>query len=103
MPSNHSHPKVQLTNIEVIERVALYLRTGDVRHLPKALRGEAAGILTLCAAVMATDEQPWPAAAAQPDPGPGASIGQIVRALTADERADADSGLFDDGGSEAGR
>jgi hypothetical protein len=92
---------VQLTNIEVIERVARFLRTGDVCHLPPALRGEAESIVATCVAGLAAVVQPWPAGAARPEPGSGASIGEIVRALTGDERADADSGLFDDGGPEA--
>lgn len=86
----------RLTNAQVIERVFRFLETGDVRHLPPALRGEADGI---AAAVMAAQRGPaprWPSGAARPDPGPGAPIGEVLRALTGD-RADADSGLDDDG------
>jgi hypothetical protein len=104
MPSNHGQPNVPLTNIDVLERVARFMRTGDVCHLPPALRGEADSIVAMCVAGLVVAVQPWPAGAAGaagPEPGPGASMGEIVRALTGDERADADSGLFDDAGPEA--
>jgi hypothetical protein len=97
MPSNHGQPKVPLTNIEVMERVARFLRTGDVRHLPPALRREAEVIVAMCAAALATGNKPWPAGAARPEPRPDASIGELVRALAGDERANASSGLFEDG------
>jgi hypothetical protein len=86
-----------LTNIEVIERVARFLRTRDVRHLPPALRGEAEGIAAMCAAALATGNKPWPAGAARPEPRPDASVGELVRALAGDERANASGGLFEDG------
>jgi hypothetical protein len=102
MPSNHGQPKVPLTNIEVMERVARFLRTGDVRHLPPALRREAEGIFALAMRSLMGSMLPWPAGAAQPDPGPRATLCEIVRALAGDERADADSGFFeDDGGLDA--
>jgi hypothetical protein len=103
MPSNHGQPKVPLTNIEVMERVTRFLRTGDARHLPPALRREAEGIFALAVRSVMRSMPPWPAGAAQPDPGPRATLGEILRALTGDERADADSGLSDDGGPEAER
>jgi hypothetical protein len=74
MPSNHGQPNVPLTNIEVMERVARFLRTGDVRHLPPALRHEAEGIVAMCAAALATGKKPWPAGAAQPEPSAASMI-----------------------------
>jgi hypothetical protein len=89
-----------LTNIEVLERVARFLRTGDRRHLPPALRPEAEGIAALIVQAAASGPVPWPAGAARPQPGPGTSFTEMVRALAGDERADADSGLLDDSPEE---
>ncbi len=87
----------RLTNGEVIGRVARFLRTGDRHHLPPALRPEADGIRALALHVLLTEEIPaWPVGAARPDPGPGASIGDLVRAMVGDEAADAPSEIEDD-------
>jgi hypothetical protein len=85
-----------LTNAEVLEQVARFLRTGDLRHLPAELRGEAEGIRSFvmreAMAAILSGPPPWPASAARPHPGPSASFGEEVRALLCD-RADEDSGL----------
>jgi hypothetical protein len=85
-----------LSNIEVMERVTRFLRTGDASHLPSALRGEAEGIRSLASAAASVPGQPWPTGAAKTHPGPGASATEVIRALTGDDRADADSGLEDE-------
>jgi hypothetical protein len=89
-----------LSNVDVIERVVTFLHTEGVRHLPPALRGEAGGIVAMLAQDqlrLAMGESPWPAGAARPCPGRGAYVGDLVRVLAGDERADADGGLFEDG------
>ena len=87
----------RVSNIEALEGVARFLRSGEIRHLPVELRAEAEGIrsLVMAAALRGLAEggmSPWPASAARPQPGPGASFGDVIRALTGD-RADEDSGL----------
>jgi len=86
----------RLTNAEVFERVALFLRTGDKRHLPPALRPEAEGILAMAVesarSILRDGMPPWPGSAAGQDPGPGAPVGEMLRALTG-PRADEDSGF----------
>jgi hypothetical protein len=90
-----------LTNAEALEAVVRFLRTGNARHLPPALRPEAEGILATVVRAMAGPPLPWPSGTAQPDPGPGATFAALLRALVGDERADADSGLLDDDDPEA--
>jgi hypothetical protein len=85
----------ELSNVEAIERVERFLRTLDRRHLPPELQGEAEGILAFVIAAGRRPLPPWPASAARPDPGRGASISETLRALTGDEHADAPSGLFE--------
>ena len=41
--SNARSTRRTLSNIDVIERVAAFLRTGNPQHLPPDLRAEAAG------------------------------------------------------------
>jgi hypothetical protein len=91
----------QLSNIEVMERVGRFLATGDLRHLPPALRPEAAGIAALIVRAAASGPVPWPAGAARSHPGSGASFTEQIRALTGDERANAASGIYDDGLEES--
>ncbi len=92
--SNTRKTRPALTNIEVIERVAAFLRTGDARHLPPGLRHEAEGIMALAVRHAAMPGRPWPPGAAHPHPGPGASAVEIILALVGD-RADDDSSLED--------
>jgi hypothetical protein len=91
--SNTRRTRRPLSNIEVLERVADFLRTGDKRHLPPELRGEAEGIVALVMRAAAGPPPSWPASAAHPQPGPCASLGEQLRALVGDELADAGSGM----------
>ena len=94
--SNTRRTRRQLSNVQVFERVERFMRTGDRRHLPPALRAEADAIAaTLVATAVAHGGvmPPWPRSAVGPDPGPDAPIGDVVRALAGNAKADALSGF----------
>jgi hypothetical protein len=85
----------RLTNVEVLEAVEKFVRTGNPGHLPPRLRREADAIFAFAmeGAVQYIANGglgPWPESAVGANPGPGASIGEIVRALIGD-RADDES------------
>jgi hypothetical protein len=95
---NTRRPRRTLTNAEALERVVRFLETGDIAHLPPALRPEAPGIIAfLLASVQEMPGEPaWPGSAAGPHPPAGASFAAEYRALAGDDLADADSGLLDE-------
>jgi hypothetical protein len=86
-----------LSNLELLEAVARFLKTGRVKYLPPALRHEAAFIMAAVAEMRARPEPPWPSGAARPRPAPDATFAEAVRALVGDAKADEDSGV--EGGS----
>jgi hypothetical protein len=82
-----------LSNLEVLEAVARFIKTGNPKHLPPALRPEADGIRARVAALRSRPEPPWPDHAARPRPAPDATFSEAVRALVGDQKADASSGI----------
>ncbi len=101
--SNTRSTRRPLSNGDVLERVAKFLRTGNKNYLPLELRPEADGIVATVLAAQCRPEPPWPSTSAKPYPGPGATISEQVRALIGDERADAPSGFEDDDPPRPGR
>ena len=86
----------ELSNVEVMDRVARFLATGDRRYLPSELRPEAEGIMATVVREL-TRHRPWPGGAADIEPAPDAPFAEVFRALVGDDRADAPSGMLDDG------